>query len=391
MAKNSALKTFGYFLAILILVVGASTISSRIQGGKPEKLLIPRTLVMAKVMTVGQFGQSNNLSPALLKEIFTLASPADLEKQIGAYGSPEQVSSLVTRKLALAAEHASKNWFKIPLKFALWFIFMSAVFISLRKRKLTSTRRTWLLCIAVTFFGILLGSDPSPMGTVKDAIRLYGTAQVIFPPRMIALTIFLAIVLLANKYICAWGCQAGTLQELIFRINYTENRKPGIGWQFKLPFAATNTFRVLFLGLFVLVIFAWGTDIIAPIDPFKIYTPAALGLAGGIFIGLLLLLSLFIYRPWCHLFCPFGLVGWLLEKYSRVKINVQYETCIACQKCADACPSTVMAAILRRDKKTIPDCFSCYTCRDICPTGSIRFSAHKRTLPPGDHFRKNVP
>jgi polyferredoxin len=389
MARNFAIKTAGCFMVILAVVVGASTISSRIQGGKAENPQTNHSLVLSQEMTVRQFGQANNLSLQILKDIFNFTATADLENKITEYGTSKQVTSLVTRKLALAVEHSSKNWLKIPLKFALWFVFLSAVFLFLRKRRLSSRHRIILLCIAVAAFGIVLGPDPSPMGTVKDAIRLYGTARAIFPPRMIALTIFLAIVLLANKYICAWGCQAGTLQELIYRINYLENQIPGIGRKFKLPFAVTNTFRVLFFGLFVLVVFAGGIDIIAPIDPFKIYTPASLGFVGGLVIGLLLLLSLFIYRPWCQFFCPFGLVGWFLEKFSRVKINVQYETCIACQKCADACPSTVMGAILRRDTKVIPDCFACYTCRDICPTGSIQFSTRKRSLPPKDHFTKN--
>jgi formate hydrogenlyase subunit 6/NADH:ubiquinone oxidoreductase subunit I len=82
------------------------------------------------------------------------------------------------------------------------------------------------------------------------------------------------------------------------------------------------------------------------------------------------------------------LAGWLVEKASLVRINVNYETCIACEKCAAVCPSTVMSAILKGNKKTIPDCFACYTCRDVCPTGSISFSSGKRTLPPLDHFDK---
>jgi polyferredoxin len=361
-------------------------VSSRIQGGKAENLPKTAKLEITNEMTLRQFGQANSLSTPALNEIFNLTSPADLEKKIPEYGTPEQVSALVTKKRALIAEHASKNWVKIPVKFALWFTFLSSIFLFLRKRKLSSKRRKCLLFLSVTVFGIILGADPGPMGTVKDAIHLYASSKAIFPPRMVALTIFLIIVLLANKYICAWGCQAGTLQDLIFRINGMENQKSGLGRQFKLPFAVTNTFRILFFSLFIIVAFAWGTDIIAPIDPFKIFKPTSLGLAGSIFVGLLMVLSLFVYRPWCHLFCPFGLVGWFLEKHSRVKINVQYETCIACQRCAEACPSTVMGSILRRDSKFIPDCFSCYTCRDACPTGSIQFSRRKRTLPPKGHF-----
>jgi NAD-dependent dihydropyrimidine dehydrogenase PreA subunit len=340
-------------------------------------------------MTVAQFSQTNQLPDTLVKKAFNLSSDADLEKKITEFGAPREISSLISGKLALAAEHAGKNWLKIRLKFACWLLFLSFVFIHLRRRKLTPSRRIWLLYSSVFVFGVALGADPGPMGTVKDAIHLYGTEHVIFPPRMIALALFLALVLLANKYICAWGCQAGTLQELIYRINSTDKQQPRIGKQHKLPFVVTNTFRILFFGAFVLAVFLRGTDIIAPLDPFKIYNPKSLALSGGIFIGALLLGSLFVYRPWCHLFCPFGLVGWLLERISRVKITVDYQTCIACQKCAEACPSTVMGAILRRDKQTIPDCFACYTCRDVCPTGSVQFSNNKRSLPPTDHFTKD--
>jgi polyferredoxin len=205
---------------------------------------------------------------------------------------------------------------------------------------------------------------------------------------MIALAVFLAIVILANKYICAWGCQVGTLQELIFHINQTDKLKPVFGRQIKLPFAFTNSIRVLFLGVFAFVAFLWSIDIIDPIDPFKRFKPATLGLLGAMFVGLLVLASLFIYRPWCHICCPFGLVGWFVEKISLVKISVEYETCIACQKCAAACPTTVMGAILKRDKKTIPDCFACYTCREVCPTDSINFSIRGRISPPAGHFDK---
>lgn len=386
MDQHPKLTAVVYFLAVLVIVFGLSIISVGLWGGKPETPIEITELVINQEMTIGQFGQANALPNNVLKEIFNLQTKSDLEKSMAEYGTDDEIAAMTTQKIALAAEHASKNWVKIPVKFGLWFIFLAAVFIFLKKRKLSAGMRKWLLLAAVLIFGVAMSADPSPMGTVKDAIHLYGTAGVIFPPRMIALLIFLVIVFLVNKYICAWGCQVGTLQDLFFRINQTKKRQPVFGRQIKLPFVLTNAIRVAFLCLFILAAFSWGLDIIEPVDPFKIYKPMYLGLMGGIFVGLLLLASLFVYRPWCHLFCPFGLTGWLVEKISRIKISVNYETCIACQKCAKACPSTVMGAILRRDKKTIPDCFACYTCRDVCPTDSISFSTRKRTLPPEDHF-----
>jgi NAD-dependent dihydropyrimidine dehydrogenase PreA subunit len=388
MEKHLKYRTAIYFILIIVLVIGGSIISTRIWGEKPEQLPKLKELVINKQMTIIQFGQANGLSNAALKEIFEFKAQSDLERKLDEYGTADHISFMVTKKMALVSEHASKNWTKILIKFGIWIVFLSAIFILLRKRKNVSRFRNLLLFLSFLIFGIALGSDPSPMGTVKDAIHLYAGTHAIFPPRMIALSIFLAIVFFANKYICAWGCQAGTLQDLFFRINRTDKRKAIIGRQIKLPFALTNSVRFIFLGIFTLVAFLWGTDIIDPIDPFKIYKPIHLGFFGGVFIGAILLTSLFIYRPWCHLFCPFGLVGWLIEKVSYVKISVNYDTCIACQKCAVACPSTVMGAILKGNKITIPDCFACYTCREVCPTDSISFSSKKRKLPPSDFFER---
>jgi polyferredoxin len=391
MSNSKPFKTIVIFLLLIAFVIILSIISSRLWGGKPETLPEPGEWTINQDMTVKDFGQANGLANPMLKEIFGLQTKSDLEKKLLEYGTAEQIESLVTKKTALAAEHETKNWTKILIKFCLWFAFLFAVFFLFRKRKVSSAIRKTILIVSISLFGIILSSDPSPMGTVKDAIHLYGSTGAVFPPRMIALVIFLLIVFAANKFICAWGCQVGVLQDLIFRINQTEKRKAIIGRQVKIPFVFSNGVRVLFLCVFTAVAFTWGADIIEPIDPFKIYKPIHLTLTGIVFVGVLLFLSLFVYRPWCHLLCPFGLVGWLVEKGSRVRISVDYETCIACQKCSTACPSTVMGAILMRDKKTIPDCFACYTCRDVCPTGSIRFSTRKRTLPPSGHFDQKNP
>ncbi len=374
------------FLALVAAVVIFSSISAKIWGGKPETLPELKAMTITSEMTLMDFGQANGLPNPVLKEIFGLQVKSDLQRNISEFGTDDQVKSLVTRKIALSVEHETKNWKKIVIKFAAWFAFLGCIFFYFRKHKAVSSHRKSALLLSSLIFGVILGADPSPMGTVKDAIHLYGTAGAIFPPRMIALTVFLLLVFLANKYICAWGCQVGVLQDLIFRLNQNRNNKAVLGKQLKLPFVFTNTVRVAFFCLFTIVVFTWGTDIFEPIDPFKIYKPMHLGLSGIVFTGALLAASLFVYRPWCHLFCPFGLAGWVVEKFSLVKVSVDYKTCIGCGKCETACPSTVMGAILRRDRKIIPDCFSCYVCREVCPTESIRFSTRKRTLPPPDHF-----
>jgi ferredoxin len=377
-----------YFIAIVLAVVGTSALSTQLWSGKEEQL--PQTVAVDidKNITVAEFGKKYDLDRQGLKKIFDLGSPDDLKKQVAEFGiAEERLNKKVNQVLAIQAEHASKNWFKIPLKGILWIVFLVAVFVLIRKGRITAGNRKWLYIAAVGVFGVSLGSDPSPMGTVKDAIVLFGSKGVIFPPRLIAFGIFLLSVILANKFICSWGCQVGTLQDLIFRLNRDSKDRKGLFGQVKLPFIISNSIRVLFFLGLGLVAFIWAADIIGLIDPFKIFKPQVIGITGGLFVGLILVASLFVYRPWCHFFCPFGLVGWLAEKISFFKIKVDYDKCISCQACSKACPSTVMDAILKQDR-IIPDCFSCGTCMETCPVNAISFGRGKRYRPPAGKFNK---
>jgi NAD-dependent dihydropyrimidine dehydrogenase PreA subunit len=388
MEQKSKMGIVVSFVILMALVFVLSSVSMKLWGAKPEKAPVRQELVFQEGMTVSEFGKANQLPNPVLKEVFGLVSKDDLQKKVTDFKySREQIVSRVKKISALEGEEASKNWAKIVAKFALWFLFLGIVFFLIRRRKITFKSRRWVLLSGVVLFGIILGSDPSPMGTVKDAIGLFAKSGVIFPPRMIALTVFLILVFVANKFICTWGCQFGTLQAFIFRLNRDAKDRKGIFRQFKPSFFLTNTVRVVFLGVFVLVAFLWKTDFVEAIDPFKSFNPGKIILAGGIFIGAVSVASLFIYRPWCHFFCPFGLVGWIVEKKSLFKVKVDYNTCTACDACVKACPSTVMEAILKQNRVT-PDCFACATCIETCPTDSIHFASGKRSKPPAGKFDK---
>jgi len=375
-------------MIILFIVISTSSVSSGLWAGKTEKQPDSIEITISEGITVAEFGKQYNFDRRVLKNVFDLKSPADLKKTVADFGMNQKLlSNKVNKVLAIQAEHGSKNWIKILIKGGLWIIFLLAAFNLLRKGKITARNRKWIYITAVGVFGIILGSDPSPMGTVKDAIVLLGSKGVIFPPRLIAFGIFLLMVILANKFLCSWGCQIGTLQDLIFRLNRDSKDRNGLFGQIKIPFIISNSIRISFFLLLILAAFVWATDIVEVIDPFKIFKPHVIGMVGGLFIGLILITSLFVYRPWCHIFCPFGLVGWLAEKISIFKVKVNYDKCIACKACSKACPSTVMEAILKQDR-IIPDCFSCGTCIEACPADAISFECGKRPKPPQEKFQK---
>lgn len=381
----NAVSVFIKSVLFIGLVVAGSFYSVKQWSEKDNNLPKGSDIVYAGSMTVAEFGKKNGLPNPLLKKILHLQSKKDLQKKLKDFDiSKEQLINKIKKGKVLQEESASKNWKKILIKFILWIVFLLLFFLMLRFGKLNNNVRLLLYGSAVVLFGVILGADPAPMGTVKDAIALFGAEKVIFPPRMIALTVFLLMVLIVNKGICAWGCQLGTLQDFLFRLNRNKKDKPVIR-QIKLPFIVTNTVRILFFSVFILIAFLLMYDIVDPIDPFKLFKPAKLAIGGWIFASIILATSLFIYRPWCHLFCPFGLVGWLVEKIALFKIKVDYNLCTGCEACARACPSSVMNTILKRET-VIADCFSCGSCVEVCPVNAISFSTGKRALPPPEKF-----
>ncbi len=365
------------FILLIGFIVVSSIFFTNILG-KKEKEVMPESLSFKTEMTILELGKINDLPNSVLAKGFQLKNKEDLQKKLSDFDNLEEKISLVKKEAALYAEEESKSWVKIATKFLLWITFLSVTFKLIRKGKITVKNRKILYLISLTLFGVVLGSDPGPMGTVKDAIALFASKGIIFPPRMIAMGVFLLMVFFANKFICSWGCQVGTLQDLIFRLNHKKNKR--ILRQYKVPFAVSNTLRIIFFIIFTLIAFIWAVDIIEYIDPFKIFAPMKLGITGIIFVGIILISSLFIYRPWCHFFCPFGLVGWFIEKISFFKIQVDHKKCVSCEACSKACPSTAMEAILKQ-KKTIPDCFSCGSCIEVCPTKAIKF---KKSIHPID-------
>lgn len=356
------------------------------QGSSESTPTTPQALTFMGKTTIADMVQITGLEPTALRRALQIPPSTDLSQSLDALGiSPVTARTNVQRALALRAQEGSKNWQKILSKFLLLGIWLTVAIILLKRRRITASIRLLLLAAAVLVFGVVYGSDQSPMGTVKDMLVLWGQHHIFFPPRLIALAIFLLMVILANKSICGWGCQFGVLQDLLFHLNRGAKSRAGILPQVKLPFVITNSIRILVVMVAAGLALVWGVDLIEPVNPFNIYNPAVLTIIGAVAIGVLLVASLFIYRPWCHLACPFGLLGWLVERFSRQRVRVDYQACVACGDCTRACPSMAMRAILHQERIR-PDCFACGNCITTCPQQAITFDNQQRMPIPEGKF-----
>lgn len=359
----------------MLLLLSSLTVLAAKEPPKP---------VLQPEWTVERLAEENNLEPsALLKQLTIADTPAVHTATLKTLNiSNEQAYEAIRKLLVLSTEEKSKNWQLILLKFALWWAVVIAAILVLKRGWVTPKRRTWLLAGAFTVFGILLGSDPSPMGTVKDAIALYGAERMIFPPRLVAFIIFTLMVVAGNKLICGWGCQFGTLQDWLYQVSPVKKK-------FRMPFIVTNSIRSIVFVVFTIVAFAIPFDFIGAIDPFKVFAPSHLTMVSAVFIAVLLILSLFFYRPWCTLVCPFGLTGWLMERFSWFHVRWNQAKCIECGVCRRVCPTGHTNDLLEGNNSK-SDCYSCGACLNACPTKALQYSqqSFNKSAAKGEHLQR---
>jgi polyferredoxin len=260
------------------------------------------------------------------------------------------------------------------VKFLLWLGVVAVATVLLRRRQVTGRVRLAFLLGGTLIFGFIFGLlatagslDPNPVFSVRSLLRVLVGAQPTAPLMMRApqqllapiagmLLVLLSLVWVSNKSLCGWGCPLGLLQDLL-------SRMPVPKW--RPPFRLSNSVRVVAFGALVAGLIIAGLDWIGLIDPFQIFR-FNLTMAIGIFSGLLLVASLFVYRPWCQFLCPFGLLGWGVEQFSLLRPRINRQVCRKCQLCVKACPTQAMADIYA-GKKIRADCFACGYCLMACP------------------------
>ena len=247
-------------------------------------------------------------------------------------------------------------------KFVLWIAVIVTATILLRRHKVTSKVRLAFIVGGVLVFGLAYGLltrgglNPNPVFSVRNLLMVVLVKHQLLLPVVAMLVILLLMVWVSNKSICGWGCQLGLLQDLLHRVNLPK-------W--KPPFWLSNTVRVIAFVALVVGLAVAGLDWIGIIDPFKLFQ-FNFTLAIGLFSAVILVASLFIYRPWCHFLCPFGLLGWLVEQVSLFRPRINREACKECKLCVKACPTNAMADFYD-GKKIHADCFACGACIEACP------------------------
>jgi polyferredoxin len=180
--------------------------------------------------------------------------------------------------------------------------------------------------------------------------------------------------------LCSWGCPLGALQESLYNIPILKNFKR----RHKFCFSASIAVRITFYLIFVLLLFSVvninqggpGSILYHHFNLFKIFNPLELAQFTLLLVPILIFAGIFIFRPFCHTVCPFGLWAWVLEKPAIYKVRkLSSEACIDCRKCIEACPTEAMKSINENQNVFFkPDCWSCGFCLDACPEKNLEFT-----------------
>ena len=217
-----------------------------------------------------------------------------------------------------------------------------------------------------------IGSLQAVIGSRKFHLSLY------------VLGFLMMVGAILGKAVCGVLCPFGLVQDLLHKI-------PGVKKLRRLPGEKyLQWLRYVMLGLLVILLPMVVVDIVGQGSPwFCKYVcpsgtllggipllagnPALRGAVGWLFtwkmaiLVVILVLSVFLYRPFCRYLCPLGAVYGFFNRFALYRFTLNEEQCTHCGACHQVCGLDI-------DPSKTPNhsqCIRCGKCLDACPHGAI--------------------
>lgn len=170
---------------------------------------------------------------------------------------------------------------------------------------------------------------------------------------MIWITIFL-ILAIGGRRACSTICPLGILEELIFKIPFPKK-------MLYLPYE--TYFRKIKYIIFFALLFLVPLVFLPNKEEWK---------AALIFIKLfgfttVFVLSLFIFRPFCKYFCPFGVFLGFFNKISPLRYKID-SSCNRCGLCSRKCKMGLQPY----EDPNHMECIRCGECLKQCPRTALK-------------------
>lgn len=203
--------------------------------------------------------------------------------------------------------------------------------------------------------------------------------QKIHESSFILMMLGFALAILFGPVFCGWVCPLGSLQELLGKLGKKIFKKR---YNHFIPEKLDKILRYTRYLVLLWVIYitaASSTLIFANFDPYFAmfnFWSAEVSLGGLIILGVTILLSLFVERPWCKYACPYGALLGIFNLFRIFRLRRVPGLCINDKACDVYCPMNIKVSKMTiiRDHQ----CISCMACTSEahCPVaGTVDFVA----------------
>ena len=201
-------------------------------------------------------------------------------------------------------------------------------YLVLRKR-----RRRWLfgmMLVSLGYFGFYREGCVCAIGSIQNvSIAIFDGGHAI-PLTVLGFFLLpLIFTLLFGRIFCASVCPFGAIQDVVLL-------KP-----VKVPdWLGSGLSMLAWAVLAGAVLFAatGSAFIICQYDPFVWFFRLGADVSMLIAGACVLLIAVFVGRPYCRYLCPLGALMRPLSKVSKFRVTITPDECIKCRLCEDSCP-----------------------------------------------------
>ncbi len=187
-----------------------------------------------------------------------------------------------------------------------------------------------LTVFSILYFGFWRKGCVCPVGSIQNvALALFDSTYAIPLSVVLFFVAPLVFTLFFGRTFCAAVCPLGAVQDMV-----TIWPMPVARWLD----AGLRVLAYLYLGLAVIWAALGSAFVVCRYDPFV----SIFRLSGDVAIlvlgAALLVVGLFVGRPYCRFLCPYGVILRLLSKLSRRRVTITPDDCIQCGLCERSCP-----------------------------------------------------
>lgn len=211
-----------------------------------------------------------------------------------------------------------------------------ASWMALKKRSRQGL--VWVSVFSLAYFGFYRQGCICAIGSIQNlSLALFNESYAMPLSALLFFMIPLIFALLSGRVFCAGVCPLGAIQELT---GFKQVRVP------KRVESILASIPFVYLGLAVLFAATGSEFLICRFDPFvgmfRLDAPYTMIIFGA----LLLIVGIFVNRPYCRYLCPYGVLQNIFSRFSVRHVTITPAECRNCRLCESGCPYD---AILQSD------------------------------------------